>query len=383
MLLPPAPAGGGRDPAPGLACRQAWHHHAAAPERPHPGPLCGQEGRQARARSRQGQRRQQQQRRRRRGDIGADGRRAAGAAARGSGGLGRPGQQAQLREGGALPGAAGRCRALPGAAGPRGLRELAPLGCPCPTGTGVLASPAPCIGPAVNTATCPLWPTLHAPPPSPRAAPQVVVQRLSTDFRAATALVSAPLPAAVPPGQVLIRRTFVGINASDVNFSAGAPPPAPPAKAGAAGRLAARSGPACVARCRGGGRSAQRVLLSGASRWPAAAHGAARHDLLSLQAATLASPPTRQPSCPSTRASSLWAWWRPWVSGCAAAVDLQRLPAPAARGGAAWRQRAARLRSDLRRRRGWRAAPLQARACRGSGQETCAPPCPLASQSLA
>jgi hypothetical protein len=50
----------------------------------------------------------------------------------------------------------------------------------------------------------------------------VVVQRLSTDFRAATAVVSAPLPAAVPPGHVLIRRTFVGINASDINFSAGA-----------------------------------------------------------------------------------------------------------------------------------------------------------------
>lgn len=49
----------------------------------------------------------------------------------------------------------------------------------------------------------------------------IEVHRLSTDFRAASRLVSRPLPATLPPGAVLIRRLWSGINASDVNYSAG------------------------------------------------------------------------------------------------------------------------------------------------------------------
>lgn len=49
----------------------------------------------------------------------------------------------------------------------------------------------------------------------------VEVQRLSTDFRAATRVVQRALPASLPPGSVLIRRLFAGVNASDVNYSAG------------------------------------------------------------------------------------------------------------------------------------------------------------------
>jgi NAD(P)-dependent dehydrogenase (short-subunit alcohol dehydrogenase family) len=58
----------------------------------------------------------------------------------------------------------------------------------------------------------------------PRVADAEVVQvwQLSPDFRAATRLVRAPLPALpLPPGKVLVRRLWAGVNASDVNFSSG------------------------------------------------------------------------------------------------------------------------------------------------------------------
>ncbi|CAK0737375.1 hypothetical protein CVIRNUC_000902 [Coccomyxa viridis] len=49
------------------------------------------------------------------------------------------------------------------------------------------------------------------------------VHRLSSDFRAATRIVSEPLPApsALPPGHILVRRAYAGINASDINYTAG------------------------------------------------------------------------------------------------------------------------------------------------------------------
>jgi hypothetical protein len=49
------------------------------------------------------------------------------------------------------------------------------------------------------------------------------VHRLSTDFRAATRIVTEGLPmaAGVPPGHVLVRRAYAGVNASDVNYTAG------------------------------------------------------------------------------------------------------------------------------------------------------------------
>ena len=71
---------------------------------------------------------------------------------------------------------------------------------------------------------------------SPASNRAVVVQRPGTDFRAATEVVSMPLPIQIPrrdpivprapaprlpSGLVLIRRTFAGVNASDVNYAAG------------------------------------------------------------------------------------------------------------------------------------------------------------------
>jgi hypothetical protein len=50
----------------------------------------------------------------------------------------------------------------------------------------------------------------------PASARKVVVQRLSTDFREATAIVWAAVPNPPPPGTVLVRNCYVGINASDV-----------------------------------------------------------------------------------------------------------------------------------------------------------------------
>ena len=60
------------------------------------------------------------------------------------------------------------------------------------------------------------------PPPSPvpDTSRRVVVHRLSSNFAAATRVVSAPTP--VPrEGEVLIERRWTGVNASDVNFTAG------------------------------------------------------------------------------------------------------------------------------------------------------------------
>ena len=59
-----------------------------------------------------------------------------------------------------------------------------------------------------------------SPSPVPDASRRVVVHRLSSDFAAATRVVSAPTP--VPKrGEVLIERRWTGVNASDVNFTAG------------------------------------------------------------------------------------------------------------------------------------------------------------------
>ena len=60
------------------------------------------------------------------------------------------------------------------------------------------------------------------PPPSPvpDASRRVVVHRLTSDFAAATRIVSAPTPAP-KRGEVLIERRWTGVNASDVNFTAG------------------------------------------------------------------------------------------------------------------------------------------------------------------
>jgi NADPH-dependent curcumin reductase CurA len=51
---------------------------------------------------------------------------------------------------------------------------------------------------------------------------KLVAQRLSADFRAATAVVPAVVDtAALKPHQLLVRNRYVGINASDTNFTAG------------------------------------------------------------------------------------------------------------------------------------------------------------------
>lgn len=52
---------------------------------------------------------------------------------------------------------------------------------------------------------------------------KLVVRRLTPDFRAATEIVSLPVPAAesLARGTLLVRTRFVGVNASDVNFTAG------------------------------------------------------------------------------------------------------------------------------------------------------------------
>jgi NADPH:quinone reductase-like Zn-dependent oxidoreductase/short-subunit dehydrogenase len=61
----------------------------------------------------------------------------------------------------------------------------------------------------------------HPPPsPVPDASRRVVVHRLTSDFAAATRIVSAPTPAP-KRSEVLIERRWTGVNASDVNFTAG------------------------------------------------------------------------------------------------------------------------------------------------------------------
>jgi hypothetical protein len=46
------------------------------------------------------------------------------------------------------------------------------------------------------------------------------VQRLSTVFTDATALVSLPMPRSVGADEVLVKRIYTGANASDINFTA-------------------------------------------------------------------------------------------------------------------------------------------------------------------
>lgn len=46
-----------------------------------------------------------------------------------------------------------------------------------------------------------------------------VVHTLSSDFRAATKVVTVPYRLPVKPGHVLIKYLYVGINASDVSLS--------------------------------------------------------------------------------------------------------------------------------------------------------------------
>ena len=49
---------------------------------------------------------------------------------------------------------------------------------------------------------------------------QILVTKLTSDFRDAVKVVSVPLPK-VSAGQVLVKNKFVGINASDINFTSG------------------------------------------------------------------------------------------------------------------------------------------------------------------
>jgi len=68
-------------------------------------------------------------------------------------------------------------------------------------------------GPLEQWAAAPLPPRMRS----------VKVHALSTDFRAATSIVSEPMPdpASLPRGSVLIRRLFTGLDASDMNFTSG------------------------------------------------------------------------------------------------------------------------------------------------------------------
>lgn len=77
---------------------------------------------------------------------------------------------------------------------------------------------------------------------SPASNRAVVIQRPGTDFRAATEVVSLPLPLPreqprprLPAGFVLVRRTFAGVNASDVNYAAGRYAAAPGGGSGGGG----------------------------------------------------------------------------------------------------------------------------------------------------
>ncbi|KAG0624469.1 hypothetical protein M758_3G250400 [Ceratodon purpureus] len=62
---------------------------------------------------------------------------------------------------------------------------------------------------------------LALPPPVPSKFQKVVVHTLSSDFRAATRVVTVNYKPPVKPGHVLIKYLYVGINASDINYSAG------------------------------------------------------------------------------------------------------------------------------------------------------------------
>lgn len=88
------------------------------------------------------------------------------------------------------------------------------------------AGAAPAAGTAAQHALARFTPAAlasYAAQQLPGSYQAVVVTRLGSDFRAVSALVSRPMPAAaaLPPGQLLVRRLWAGVNASDVNFSAG------------------------------------------------------------------------------------------------------------------------------------------------------------------
>eukprot|EP00759_Apiculatamorpha_spiralis_P045703 PhF_6_TR4248/c0_g1_i1/m.5745/K07119/K07119; uncharacterized protein len=57
--------------------------------------------------------------------------------------------------------------------------------------------------------------------PLPKSFRKIVVNKLSTDFRACTEIVTTPMPTALRPGRILVRNYVVGINASDINYTAG------------------------------------------------------------------------------------------------------------------------------------------------------------------
>ena len=56
---------------------------------------------------------------------------------------------------------------------------------------------------------------------------QILVTKLTSDFRDAVKIVSVPLPK-ISSGQVLVKNKFVGINASDINFTSGKYTPGAP-----------------------------------------------------------------------------------------------------------------------------------------------------------
>jgi len=55
----------------------------------------------------------------------------------------------------------------------------------------------------------------------PRTFRKLVANKISTDFRNATSIVTANIPQALKGNEVLLHNHFVGINASDINFTAG------------------------------------------------------------------------------------------------------------------------------------------------------------------
>ncbi|KAL2613698.1 hypothetical protein R1flu_025390 [Riccia fluitans] len=59
------------------------------------------------------------------------------------------------------------------------------------------------------------------PPTIPTEFKRVIIHKLSSDFRAATRVVTVPLRLPVKPGHVLIKHIYAGVNASDINFSSG------------------------------------------------------------------------------------------------------------------------------------------------------------------
>ncbi|KAL3679178.1 hypothetical protein R1sor_022134 [Riccia sorocarpa] len=61
----------------------------------------------------------------------------------------------------------------------------------------------------------------YVPPTIPAEFKRVIIHTLSSDFRAATRVVTVPLKLPVKPGHVLIKHIYAGVNASDVNFSSG------------------------------------------------------------------------------------------------------------------------------------------------------------------